>query len=117
MTRKAENWSNYGRVCVSRDERGRFVSWNRVIQEIRIPEKGYGGKRVAVYGYCMTNKGASSRRYEFAGNGRDLYRAIIVAHQIVPRERFVTVSARKFLDDPFTYGKRGYWIDRPEIDS
>ena len=54
-------------------------------------------------------------RYEFHGKGRDLYRAVVKAHRIVPR-RFVDVRADKFLKHPEKYGQEGYWIDR-EVES
>jgi hypothetical protein len=113
--RKIERWGRYGKVSVSRDERGRFVSWKRVVSDFF--SYGYGEKRVAVYGYCFTDKGSSSRRYEFHGNGRELYQAVLQAHGLVPRKRFVTVSAEDFLDDPFEYGTGGYWINPPEVES
>lgn len=114
MTRRNESWGRYGKVSVSRDSRGRFVSWKRIVNFF---SGDYGEKRVAVYGYCFADEGKSSRRYEFSGNGRDLYQAVAQAQRIVPRKRFVTVSAEEFLDDPFTYGTDGFWIDRPEVDS
>jgi len=115
MTRRSENWRRYGKVSVTRDRYGRFVKWKRVVTKPL--SYGLGEKRVAVYGYCLTEEGGSSRRYEFYGNGRELYQAVIQAHGLVPRRRFVTVSAEDFLDDPFEYGTWGYWIDRPEVES
>jgi hypothetical protein len=50
-------------------------------------------------------------RYEFYGTGRDLYRAIVKSHRIVPKG-YVDVSAERFLRDPERYGYDGYWIDR-----
>jgi hypothetical protein len=70
---------------------------------------GSFGKQVSVYGRCSNGVG---ERYDFHGSGRDLYRAIILAHKIVPKRRFVRVSARDFLANPFRYGERGYWVDR-----
>ena len=57
----------------------------------------------------------SDGRYEFYGRGRDLYRAVILAHRYMPKG-FVTVSASKFVGDPEKYGFEGRWIER-EIDS
>jgi len=54
-------------------------------------------------------------RYEFHGKGRDLYRAVVKAHQLMPR-RFVDVSAERFLKHPERYGIEGSWIDR-EVES
>ena len=77
-----------------------------------------GGKRVAIYGYASVDGGRRSRRFEFSGSGRDLYRAIRAAHRVVPsnRQRFVTVSAREFLRAPYRYGVEGVWVDK-EIES
>jgi hypothetical protein len=52
-----------------------------------------------------------SGRYEFHGKGKDLYKAIVKAHRIMPKG-FVTVSAEKFLERPEKYGFAGNWIDR-----
>ena len=40
----------------------------------------------------------SSARYEFEGQGRDLYRAVILAHRYMPKG-FVDVSASEFLEN------------------
>ena len=116
MTSRRETWRRYGRVSVSRDARGRFVSWKRIV----LKPFSYisGEKRVAVYGYCVTEDGEKySGRYEFSGSGKELYQAIIQAHSLVPRGRFVEVSAEEFLQEPFDYGVWGRWIDRPEVES
>jgi hypothetical protein len=54
-------------------------------------------------------------RYEFSGKGRDLYKAVVKAHRIVPRG-FVTVSAEKFVEHPEDYGSAGEWIEK-EVES
>jgi hypothetical protein len=114
MPYEIESWARRGRVNVSRDARGRFVSWKPIFNPFSY---GEGEKRVAVYGFCLTDEGKSSRRYEFSGNGRKLYQAVALAQRMVPRRRFVTVSAEEFLDDPLTYGIGGYWIGRPDVES
>ena len=53
----------------------------------------------------------SKGRYEFSGKGRDLYKAVIQAHHIMPKG-FVDVSAEEFLKHPERYGFEGSWIDR-----
>jgi hypothetical protein len=50
-------------------------------------------------------------RYEFSGKGKDLYKAVVKAHQIMPKG-FVDVSAEEFLKHPDKYGSEGSWIDR-----
>ena len=54
-------------------------------------------------------------RYEFEGRGRDLYKAIVLAHRFLPKG-FVDVSATKFLQNPEKYGFEGSWIAR-EVES
>ena len=60
-------------------------------------------------------KAEMSGRYEFHGKGRDLYKAVVKAHKLMPRG-FVDVSAEKFLKHPERYGVEGYWIDK-EVES
>ncbi len=62
-----------------------------------------------------TKKVIKSGRYEFSGQGRDLYRAVAKAHKIVPKG-YVDVSAERFLKNPGEYGSEGFWIDR-EVES
>lgn len=52
-----------------------------------------------------------SGRYEFHGKGRDLYRAVVKAHEFMPKG-YVSVSAEKFLEEPEDYGFEGEWIER-----
>ena len=56
-----------------------------------------------------------SGRYEFHGTGKDLYKAVVKAHQIMPKG-FIDVSAEKFLRNPGKYSFEGEWIDR-EVES
>lgn len=53
-------------------------------------------------------------RYEFSGKGKDLYKAVVKAHEIVPKG-FVDVSAEEFLKHPEKYGSEGYWIEKDII--
>jgi len=62
-----------------------------------------------------TRKVIMSGRYEFHGRGRDLYKAVVKAHRIMPR-KFIDVSAEKFLEHPEKYGIEGEWIDK-EVES
>ena len=112
MPRRTEHWKRDGRVAVSRNAKGQFVKWQRAPTPRRHRAHfGYGffGKQVSVYGHCSNGVG---ERYDFSGTGRELYRAISLAHRIVPKRRFVRVSASEFLANPYRYGERGYWIDR-----
>ena len=118
MPYRTENWKRYGRVAVTRNAKGQFVKWRPVPKpRISTPRSYFGfgfyGKQVSVYGHCSNGVG---ERYDFSGTGRELYRAIFLAHRIVPKQRFVRVSASEFLANPFRYGERGYWVDR-EVES
>ena len=57
----------------------------------------------------------ASGRYEFYGKGKDLYKAVVKAHQYMPKG-FVTVSAEKFVENPEKYGFEGEWVER-EVES
>ncbi|MCW4020275.1 MAG: hypothetical protein NWF14_03480 [Candidatus Bathyarchaeota archaeon] len=109
MYHRIEIWKRYEQVEVARDVRGRFLYWQRIIF----------GKQAAVYGHArMGIRGrVSSQRYEFHGQGRDLYHAVVLALDYPPRRRFVTVSAKEFISYPFKYGGGGYWVDEPEVES
>ncbi len=115
ISQKIEEWKRYGQVIVYRDTKGRFLSWEKM-QTNPFSHK-YGGKRVAVYGFCSNDKGKRSRRYEFIGSGSEISRAIAKSCYVVPRRRFVIVRASEFLRNPYRYGVMGYWLDRPEINS
>jgi len=54
-------------------------------------------------------------RYEFSGNGRELYKAIAKAQFIMPRG-WVDVSAAEFLRNPQKYGMASDWVER-EVES
>jgi hypothetical protein len=54
-------------------------------------------------------------RYEFHGKGRDLYKAVVKAHRIMPKD-YVDVSAKEFLKHPEKYGQEGSWIEK-EVES
>jgi len=56
-----------------------------------------------------------SGRYEFYGRGKSVYRAVALAHKVMPKG-FVEVSAERFLTNPYRYGVPGDWIDK-EIES
>lgn len=91
----------------------------------------YSGKHIAVYRHATTLRykkiakdlGLSktySARFEFYGNGKDLAKAVRLASSgIVPRweDPFVECSARAFSNNPYKFGERGMWVDRPNIES
>ena len=53
-------------------------------------------------------------RYEFYGKGRDLYKAVMKAHHVMPKG-YVDVSAEEFLRHPEKYGFEGFWIERDVV--
>jgi hypothetical protein len=54
-------------------------------------------------------------RYEFHGKGSDLYKAIILAHQLMPKG-FVDISAIDFLENAEDFSYEAEWIEK-EIES
>ena len=58
-----------------------------------------------------TKKALVKGRYEFSGTGKDLYKAIVTAENVVPKG-YVDVSAKRFIDNPQKFGYEGEWIDR-----
>jgi hypothetical protein len=82
----------------------------------------YSGKHIAVYRYARTlrYRRPYSARFEFYGSGKDLAKAVRLALSgIVPRweNPHVECSARAFLNNPYKFGERGVWLDRPNIES
>ena len=59
-------------------------------------------------------KAVLSGRYEFYGTGRDLYKAMVLAHRYMPKG-FVDVSVEMFLSNPMKYGFEGKWLDREVV--
>jgi len=49
-------------------------------------------------------------RYEFTGQGKDLYRAVIEARRRIPFD-YIEVEAKEFLENPEKYGEPGEWVD------
>ncbi|MEM3551031.1 MAG: hypothetical protein QXN87_02245 [Candidatus Bathyarchaeia archaeon] len=60
-------------------------------------------------------KVAGKGRYEFYGKGKELYRAVVLAHKYMPKD-FITVSAEKFIERPERYGFEGEWVEK-EVES
>jgi hypothetical protein len=106
MPRKKEDWRGRGKVEVTRDAKGRFVSWKKAFAV-------FSGKKIAMYGDCRTKNGTYPARYEFyGGTGREYQQCMIIASRLPPRRRYVTVSVDDFLLDPDRYGTRGYWLEK-----
>lgn len=116
MANKTENWKGWGRVTVSRDSRGRFVHWERIIP-IHL------GEIVSVYGTAKTKFGQYSARYDIeygtpkTGTVRELRDAVALALHLPPTRRFERVGAREFLNRPHDHGTEGRWVERPEVES
>ena len=58
-----------------------------------------------------TKRVEAKGRYEFEANGKELYRAVVKAQEVMPKG-FVSVSAKQFLQHPEKYGHSGSWIER-----
>ena len=116
-TPRRENWKGRGNISVTRDARGRFVHWERIISVFR-------GHAVSVYQTAVTRHGRYEARYDFeygsssTGTVRELSDAIAIAMHLPPKRRFVAVGAKEFLKNPGQFGDReGRWVARPEVDS
>jgi len=106
MPSRREEWKRWGRVEVTRDDKGRFVSWRKIVA-------AYEGKKIALYGCCKTRYGTYTARYEFyGGNGKALQKCMIVASRLPPKQRYVTVNVYDFLRNPFKFGTKGYWLEK-----
>lgn len=53
-------------------------------------------------------------RFEFTGNPEDLWKAMMIGQDYVPKpeKRFVKVSAKKFVENPQDYADKGIWVKR-----
>jgi hypothetical protein len=125
---RTETWKGK-RVKVTRNNKGRFVTWHKIRPYRRgVTAKGkwkvgaarrgfgaikFGGKNVAAYGTVH----GESKRVQMHGSGTQLYRAMLIISKHPPKKRFLTLSAEALLDDPDRYLKRGHWDARPEITS
>jgi hypothetical protein len=79
-------------------------------------KKRKDGVRQRYWKTTKKNKMAEAKgRFEFEGKGRDLYKAVIVAHHVIPKG-YVKVDAEKFLENPEDYSSEGVWIKK-EIES
>jgi hypothetical protein len=58
-----------------------------------------------------TKKTVMKGRYEFSGSGKDLYKAVVEAHDTVPKG-YIRVQAKQFTKNPNKYGYEGIWIDQ-----
>ena len=110
MTRKTENWKVYGRVNVTRNPRGRFVTWHKVRVSLgRGFAVGYG-KYVAIYGTTRNRKGeVKHNRIELRGSGKQLYRAIKRFHEgIIPKRPYTRKSVEDLTSNDVEIGE---WLD------
>ena len=117
--RARANWKGRGKVSVSRDARGRFVHWERIISV-------FEGKAVSVYQTAIVRGKRYEARYDFeygsprTGTVRDLSNAIAKAMHLPPKRSHprVALGAKEFLDHYYQYGDReGRWVARPEVES
>lgn len=123
---RTEKWK-IGQVSVTRNRRGRFVTWHKIRQYRRgvtaqgkwkagVTRRGairFGGKNVASYGTVH----GKSKRVQMYGSGKQLYQAMQLVSKHPPKKQFLTVSAEALLNDPEEYLKKGRWDARPEVKS
>jgi len=121
---RTEKWKgNRGRVKVTRNTKGQFVTWRKVRRytrgktarqkwetaprrtEWRISQ----GKGVAVYG--------GNKRIQMRGSGLDLYKAMKIVVKHPPKEQFLDITAEEVLHYPEIFLEKGSWKGRPEIES
>ena len=83
----------------------------------------FSGKHIAAYLSAKTKRHSKpySARFEFyGGSGKDQYKAVRLAFSgIVPRKEcaFVECSARDFSNNPYYFGEKGVWLERPNVES
>ena len=74
----------------------------------------FGLKQIA--GYSTVH--GKPRRIQVYGDGKQLYRVMLLVSQHPPRQRFLTIDAPTFLKNPWKYlSRREYWDERPRIES
>lgn len=94
-----------------------YGTYKKTVQfKQRVWKKRKDGQRQRYWKNITKTTGKKAKgRFEFEGRGKDLYKAIIQAHNIMPKG-YVTVEAKKFVDKPEDYGTEGIWIDK-EVES
>jgi len=111
MARKIESWIKWGRVIVTRDARGRFVSWKRAPAN---PPIRIGPSETAIARYGTVRRGGKTQtmRIEFVGgSGKDKYRAAQISNYHPPDVRHRIVRTEDYLRNPLKYSGGGDWID------
>jgi hypothetical protein len=124
---RTEAWK-VGRVRVTRNRKGRFVSWHKIrsyrhrraarrwaAERMRVAAE----KRIAVYGATVNWRGRRMRnRIEIYGRGQDLMHAILLFHHgYVPKRPYSIISADDLNDEPYEYIEGGHWVEGPEVES
>lgn len=111
-TRLIWGFSSSRRVAVY----GEYVTFGPVRQRYWIRRRDGIKQRYWKKTTRMARRGpVRSGRFEFYGRGKSVYRAVALAHEVMP-DGHVEVSAEEFLRNPYKYGVEGYWIDK-EIES
>ena len=71
-------------------------------------------KGVAAYG----SVGGESRRVQMYGDGKSLYRAMMLVAKHPPKKRFLTISAEAIVMHPYQYlDFEDYWDAHPRVNS
>ena len=90
--------------------------YRKMTNDTSHPSRSYGfyTKQIAGYG---TVRGRP-RRIQVNGNGKELYKVMLLASKHPPKLQFLTIDASKLLRDPWKYlSKFETWDVRPEIES
>lgn len=71
-------------------------------------------KQIAVYGTVH----GKPRRVQIAGTGKQLYRAMQYVSEYPPKQRFLTISTKELLKDPWRYlDQKKRWDSHPDVKS
>jgi hypothetical protein len=76
--------------------------------------KRFGLKQIA--GYSTVH--GKPRRIQVYGDGKQLYRVMLLTSQHPPKQQFLTMDAPTLLSNPWRYLSKGeHWDTRPRIES
>ena len=91
---------------------GDFETTKRVYQKQPVWIRRRDGVVQRYWKYKRVNIITQARgRYEFYGKGKDLMRAVRLAHRYMP-DGYVEVDAVDFLENPEDFGTVGEWVWR-----
>jgi hypothetical protein len=128
---RTEKWKGKtGKVKVTRNSKGRFVTWRKIRHYTRgktakhkwgttVRRRAWttsafsGQKQIAVY----STVNGENRRYQIIGSGHSLHEAMKIISQHPPKEKFLTIYVDKLLGNPDDYISKKSWDRRPHVES